>query len=197
MKRSILALGIGSLVAGASSCNKEPAREAESTNSADDTERHGTVNAEAVVSTSAHWAVGSPSSADGSASSSDFCEKLLRGRFTKRPPDGFIATHAASVDVFLKELQRAVSQNDRRSVLGLIEFPMGSMSKEGFVKEYDRFLSPCVRAAIACAAIDNLSEDYMGLWISPGLITFQWRPDESELFRVTAFPGRCPSELLE
>lgn len=112
------------------------------------------------------------------------------------------------VDVFLADLRRAVSRDDRQGVAAMIQYPIvvwaGGLrvpipDAGALLDRYDAVFTPALEAVIAAGSLTATSD---GIAIGPNLIVFA--PDPRRQLKITvirvpttALPGPAPAPRTE
>ena len=119
------------------------------------------------------------------------------GRIRAQPSNKYEVagiTDAAAAERFFRDLQRAVTRNERGKVAGMVDYPLRVTiagrkrtlnKKTDLLRRYDLVFNREVRQALARQKARELFVNWRGVMIGSGEIWFSLRP-HGKAFRITA-----------
>ena len=94
-------------------------------------------------------------------------------------------TRVYALKIFIKDLQYMVANDNKEEISKLIRYPLNSTikTKSDFLADYNKIITPKIKAALAKANLKQLFRNYKGVMIGNGEV---WIAQEGKDFKIIA-----------
>lgn len=94
-------------------------------------------------------------------------------------------TRVYALKIFIKDLQYMVANDNKEEISKLIRYPLNSTikTKSDFLDDYNKIITPKIKAALAKANLKQLFRNYKGVMIGNGEV---WIAQEGKDFKIIA-----------
>lgn len=140
-------------------------------------------------------AVGPSSSASSSPNSprtDAACSEYHEGRKGRHPGFSAVDSHPEQFRAFLEGLKKAVAADSKEDVASFIDFPLGDLSRDQFLRGYSLIMTPCLKQSVRCTTVESVAEDHLGAWFASDALLAELTGGAGDRFLITRFTGEGP-----